>query len=218
MTVFLRSSPRRLAFASLLGVSLWFTAGCTLIPEPAPDPTRFFVLTDPGLPADASTPRGTLRVGLRTVELSSYLKSRSLIVRNGSNEISYQDYARWAEPLDAGIARVLRARLAVAPAVKSVYQHPFPFDRGRDFDVSVNVIRCEGVREGDGSFASFAAVVEVIHATSGDVVSRRTFLAPEVPWDGQDYSALAKGLSEAVGQLATQLVEQLPAAAIPSTP
>ncbi len=204
-------SPRRFLLRSLLGLGLWFTAGCSIIPEPAPDPTRFYVLTGPGLPGEVSTPHGTLRLGLHTVELSSYLKSRSLIVRNGRNEIVYQDYARWAEPLEAGIARVLRARLSVAPEVSRVYSQPFPFDRDRDFDVSINVIRCEGVREGDKSVARFAAVVEILHATSGDVASRRTVVTPELPWDGQDYSALAEALSEAVGQLAHQLVDHLPA-------
>jgi len=204
-------SARRFLLGSLLGLGLWFAAGCNLIPEPTPDPTRFYVLTGPGLPADVSAPDGTLRLGLRTVELAPYLRSRSLIVRGGRNEIIYQDYARWAEPLEAGIARVLRARLAIAPAVSRVYSQPFPFDRARDFDVSVNVIRCEGVREGGTSAARFAAIVEIVHATSGDVVSRRMVVTPEVPWDGQDYSALAEALSEAVGQLAQQLVEHLPA-------
>ncbi len=196
-----------LAFAATVAL----TAGCQLIPDPAPDPTRFFVLTGPGLPAATTTAQGTLRLGLRSVELPAYLRSRSLLTRNGRNELAYDDYARWAEPLDDGIARVLRARLAAAPTVERVYAHPFPFNRDRDFDVSVTVIRCEGVRETGNAAARFAAVVEITRAATGTVVSRQTFVTPDAAWDGQDHAALVAALSDAVGKLADAVTAQLPA-------
>jgi hypothetical protein len=202
--------PTRLRAGLACAAVLVLTAGCQLIPDPAPDPTRFFVLTGPGLPAATTTAQGTLRLGLRSVELPAYLRSRSLLVRNGRNELTYDDYARWAEPLDDGIARVLRARLVATPAVERVYAHPFPFNRERDFDVSVTVIRCEGVREPGGSAARFAAVVEITRASTGTVVSRQTFVAPDASWDGQDHAALVAALSEAVGQLAEAVTAQLP--------
>ncbi len=198
---------------------LWFTClaaslaslftGCQIIPEPAPDPTRFFVLTGPGLPSSPGAPEGTLRLGLRTVELPAYLKSRSLVVRNGRNEVVYEDFARWAEPLEAGIARVLRARLTATEAVGRVYAHPFPFDRERDYDISVTVIRCEGTRETPEAVARFAAVVEIVEAKHGNVVSRRVVIAPDLPWNG-DYAGLVEALSESVGHLANEVVAQLP--------
>lgn len=204
------SSVRRLLGPSLLFAGFLFAGGCQLIPEPAPDPTRFFVLTGPGLPASTTSPQGTLRLGLKSVELPPYLRSRSLIVRNGRNEIAYEDYARWAEPLDDGIARVLRARLVVTPVVERVYAHPFPFNRERDFDVSVSVIRCEGTRGPEGSSARFAAVVEITVAGTGTVVSRQTIVAPDQTWDGQDYPSLVEALSASVGRLADAVVAQLP--------
>lgn len=194
----------------LLLVGLATTVGCKIIPDPAPDPTRFFVLTGPGLTAGVSTPSGTLRIGLRSVELAPYLQSRSLIVRNGSNEIAFEDYSRWAEPLNEGIARVLRARLTVTPEVERVYSHPFPFNRERDYDISVNVIRCEGARDSGGAVARFAAVFEISAASDGRVITRKTVMNPDIPWDGQDYPALVAAWSEAVSGLADAIISSLP--------
>lgn len=203
------SLPRTFVFMALAAAAALFSTGCQVIPEPAADPTRFYVLTGPGFPS-VNTPEGTLRLGLRAVELPAYLRSRSLVIRNGRNEIVYEDYARWAEPLDAGIARALRARLTVSPSVVRVYSHPFPFDRARDYDISVSVIRCEGVREAGAAVARFSAVVEISDVASGDVVSRRTIVTPDIAWDGQDYAALVEALSSAVGRLADEVVSQLP--------
>jgi uncharacterized lipoprotein YmbA len=150
-----------------------------------------------------------LRLGLRPIELPAYLKSRSLVVRNGRNEVIYQDFARWAEPLEAGIARVLRARLTATPEVGQVYAHPFPFDRERDYDISVTVIRCEGANEAPDAVARFAAVVEIVEAKAGKVVSRRVVAAPDLSWDG-DHAALVEALSTSVGHLANEVVAQLP--------
>jgi uncharacterized lipoprotein YmbA len=207
----LRTAARRSRFAPTLALAavLVFSAGCQIIPEPAADPTRFFVLTVPDR-APVSAPEGSLRLGLRAVELPAYLKSRSLVVRNGRNEIAYQDYARWAEALDEGIARVLRARLVSSPAVARVYSHPFPFDRARDFDIGVSVIRCEGTRGADGDVARFAAVVEIVESATGNVLSRRAIAVPDQPWDGTDPAALVEALSTAVGRLADDVVAQLP--------
>ena len=64
----------------------------------------------------------------------------------GENEVEFRDYRRWAEPLDAGVARVLRARLLASPDVAQVYAEPFPADQDRDFDVSVEVTQVRGAR------------------------------------------------------------------------
>ncbi len=191
----------------VLGLGLLLLAGCDVIPAPQADPTRYYVLSDSGpAPAEASVGPG-LRLGLRSVELAGYLKSPDLIVRRGPNELAPQDYARWAEPLDSGIARLVRDQLRADPAVSRVYQQPFPLDADRDYDVSVAVARCEG---GAGS-AHFAATVEI--STAGDnphLVARRTFLAPDAAWDGRDFGRLAGLLSADVQALGKDIVAALP--------
>lgn len=199
-----------LGFASALAM---LAAGCNLIPPPQPDATHYYVLSGPAL-TDTSGPRpgGKLRLGLRTVELSPYLRKSTIVVRRGTNELIYNDDARWAEPLEAGLARALRAQLSSVPAVARIYAPPFPVDQERDYDISVNVIRCEGALDSAGAASvKFSAVLEITSVKSpGLIVARKVFTAPDTAWDGKDYGALAASLSEAVAALSHEVTAVLP--------
>jgi len=189
--------------------------GCNLIPAPTADSTRYYVLASPQLGAAGTQPStGTLRLGLRNVELAAYLKKGSLVVRTGENEVSFPNDARWGEPLEQEILHTLRAQLLAAPTVGRVFMQPFPFDEKRDYDVSVRILRCEGVLAGGGKGATqFVATVEIMRSgTAGEVVARKRFVAPESPWDGKDFARLAAELSVAVGALSQEVVATLPVA------
>ncbi len=205
--IFLRCLGLLLAGALLGG------AGCSIVPEASSDPTRYYVLTSPGAQENvAKEASGTLRIGLRAIELSPYLKKGTLVVRKGTNELVYNDYARWAEPLEAGIGRTVRTQLQAAPAVARVFAHPFPFDQERDYDVSINVIRCEGLESHEGgAVARLVVAVEITTAGAhSQVVVRKVFRAPDVAWDGKNYGALAEALSASVGALAEDVAAALP--------
>jgi uncharacterized protein len=197
---------------SLLTLAL-LLGGCSgLIPSPQTDPTRYFVLTGPPpAPAAAS---GSLRLGLRKVELSAYLKSPDMIVRQGTNELVLQDYARWGEPLDAGIARLLQERLQAAGGVGRVYLQPFPLDTDRDYDVAVTVLSCEGTGRG----ARFAATFEITRSGDAHLVARRTFVAPDAAWNGKDFAELASLLSADVSALGQEMIGALPTAPAAGAP
>jgi len=200
-----------------LSAAVLLAAGCNVVPAPEADMTRHYVLTSP-VP-EPGPAAGSLRLGFRSVELASYLGTRDIVLRNGTNELVLQDYARWAEPLEAGIGRILRMQLASAPAVGRVYPQPFPLDGERDYDVSVSVLHCEGGTPAgmiSHPTARFSAVFEISTVgTSPKVVARRAFTAPEAAWDGRDYARLAELLSEDVARLGRDIVAALPPAAEP---
>jgi uncharacterized protein len=198
----------------LLALCLSLTGCGGLIPPAQTDPTRYFVLTGP--PLAPAAVGGQLRVGVRTVELASYLKSPDMIVRQGTNELALQDYARWGEPLDAGIGRLLLERLRASAGVGRVYAQPFPLDADRDCDVSVTVLRCEG-GTGPGS-ARFEATIDLTKASDGRLLARRTFVAPNAAWDGRDFARLAALLSADVDALGQEIVAALPASAPAGSP
>jgi uncharacterized lipoprotein YmbA len=205
-----RLPARALTCASL---GLLFT-GCNIIPAPTADSTRYYVLTGPALAGVSPQPvAGALRLGLKNVELAPYLKKGSLVVRTGMNEVSFLDGARWAEPLEQEIMHTLRAQLLATPTVGRVFLQPFPFDEPRDFDVSVRILRCEGVQNSLGAKATaqFAATVEITRiGADGGIVTRKRFVAPESIWDGKDYAQLASQLSVAVAALSEEVVAALP--------
>jgi uncharacterized lipoprotein YmbA len=142
-------------------------------------------------------------LGLRNVEVAAYLRSRSLIVRKGENEVEFREYARWGEALDAGLARTLREHLLTADTIAQVVVVPFPLELVRDYDVAVRVLACEGDRDGR---VYFRAAWELWSVGAGaDIVERGDYVASGVTWDGRTEASLAAGLSRAVAMLGAEI-------------
>jgi len=203
---------RLLAPCAVIGL-LAILAACNVVPPPQDDPTRYFVLSDPAGQAVQAPAAGAFRIGLKSVRLESYLKRREMVVRTGGNEVEFRDFRRWAEPLDAAIGRVVRMRLVGAPEVAQVYAEPFPPDQERDFDVSIDVRRCEGSQDPSGKFsASLSATIEISTAgASPRVVARKLFSAPAGAWDGRDFGQLASLLSVDAAALGQEVIADIPA-------
>ena len=204
--------------------------GCDVIPAPQADATHFYVLSGPTVTSEvitgpmasnaAASSRGArrsvatrgLRLGLRSVEVAGYLKTRSMVVRSGTNELVLEDLQRWAEPIDEAIGRVVRARLLANPAVGRVMPQPFPFDAERDYDIAISVVRCEGgTKDATHAVARFAAVIEITTADANPlVVAHDVFVAPDAAWDGHDFGQLAALLGEDAAALGQEIVSSLP--------
>ncbi len=189
-------------------------AGCSIVPQPQADPTRYYVLSGAELPADGEVrrPEGRLTLGLRAVEVSPYLNGKEIVVRTGENEVAFQAFSRWAEPLEVSVGRLVAARLASSDAVRRVYRQPFAFEARRDYDLTLRIARCEGVRRPDGATAAeFACSVELTEpGPGGALVWRRRFVAPEAAWDGRDFGQLARALSGQIEALADEVLATLP--------
>ena len=205
---------RRLSVLGLLSSVILGLAGCSLVPAPKTDPTRYYVLT--GQSADAPRPDkvdGALVLGVKRIEIAPYLNGKDMVVRERGNEIVYQSFSRWAEPLTTSITRTVAGNLARAGTVERVYAQPFPFDVARDYDVAIRVFRCEGERKDGKGVASFSALVEVTESKpAGAIILRKVFTAPEAQWDGKDFGTLASVLSEQVAALGAEIIGALPAA------
>lgn len=189
-------------------------AGCKIIPDASIDATRYFVLNGPTTTLVASAhPTGTHQIGLRPVELPGYLRNhKDMVVRTGANELRFQEFALWAEPLEAGINRALKENLLATDKIGGVTTYPFSIDIRRDYDVVVRILNCEGLKTSDTTHvARFAAAYDIIASgASGQVVVRRTFTAPDLAWNGTDFAALARLLSEATAKLSEDIAANLP--------
>jgi uncharacterized lipoprotein YmbA len=191
--------------AALLAASL--LAGCS-ITKPKEDPTRFYVLRSPEASSSGTSNSAVSkrwRVNLRPVEIPSYLKPATIVVRMGSNEISYADFHRWAEPLDQAIARVCKETLARTPTVDNVSlgaRAPAEID----CELTVRLLACEGIQEKGGAASiRFRAAWELRTLGHQALLRREVFEAPATTWNGTDYGQLAERLSTAVNQLAQTL-------------
>jgi uncharacterized lipoprotein YmbA len=208
----MNSSTKNLVRALACSVLLVGLAGCNIVQPAQEDPTRYFVLSDPASSAPATPSASAARIGLRAVRVESYLKRHEMVVRSGENEVQFKDYRRWAEPLDASIGRVLRARLLESGDVSQVLTEPFPFEGQRDYDVAIDVRRCEGIIDASGKYGvGFTAVIEVSSTgTDAKVVARKLFVAPPEAWDGSDYDRLASLLTADVSALGQEILATIP--------
>ena len=204
---------QRLAFVLLLGsIASFAFEGCALL-RPHADPTRFYVLTVPSAPLKSAVGGDfkRWRVGLRPVEVESYLRTKFIVVRTGTNEIHFADFDRWAEPLDQGISRVLKETLGSAQNVESVALNSHG-DASLDYEVTIQILACHGMRVPTGkSSIRFAATWEVQAVGTNSIeIKRGSFTADAADWDGNNYSQLATQLSAAVAVAGKTLAADLP--------
>ena len=194
------------ALGSACGLLL--LAACNIIPEAQTDPTRFYLLSTPAAAAAAETETKAPAVHLRPVELASYIKSKPMIVRRGDNEIEFREYARWGEPLELGIGRVLRQELlargaagaVLAPGMRTV-------DVDYDYELTVRVLACEGGADGT---VIFRAVWELSTGSAAPkIVAHGDFHPADIKWDGKTEASLAAKLSEAVAALSGEIAAAL---------
>lgn len=191
----------------LLLVGSLVGAGCSVIPPAGADPTRFYVLSAAPASATKSESGEGLVLGLRSVDVAAYLRSRSLVVRQNGNEVQFRDFARWGEPLEAGLSRTLKEALIATGSVSQVASVPFSIDVERDLDLSVRVLACEGGADGS---VYFRATWELVNTGAGaGLLASGDFTATGLTWDGQSEATLASALSEAVATLGKEIATKI---------
>jgi uncharacterized protein len=183
-------------------------AGCSL-PQAQSDPTRFYVLSAEASRAAPSSNGAPLPVlYLRDIELASYLRNRPMIVRRGENEIEFREFALWGEPLDLGVARVVREELLARGAVSTVLTSAARREQASaDATLSIRVLACEGVADGT---VAFRAMWDI--ATAGPKPSTAAggeYRPMSLRWDGKTEASLAAQLSQAVAGLADEIAAAL---------
>jgi uncharacterized lipoprotein YmbA len=180
-----RSRLRRLAFSLQLSAFSLLLAGCNLLPEPQPDPTRHFTLS---APTGVTQPGGVV---VRPVEIAGHLRPRAMAVRIADHEVTYLEDVRWAEPLDTALTQLLQAKLAAAPS---------------EWTVKVEIERFELLSH-HGNAVQVAATYQA--TPKGGAPKRGSFTATPRAWDGRDHGALVALLRDAANELGDALAAAL---------
>jgi uncharacterized lipoprotein YmbA len=147
-------------------------------------------------------------VQLQPIEIASYLRVRPLIVRRGDNEIEFREFAHWGEPLEIGVARVVREELLARGAASAVQMAGTRRERSNyDYGLSIRVVACEG---GANGAVVFRAIWELsTTGAKGAVVAGGDFRPGDLRWDGKNEASLAAELSRGVAELAGEIAGAL---------
>lgn len=109
-------------------------SGCGSSPR-----SDYYMLTadaEGGVPDDSR-----LALGVGPVSVPEYLKTRQIVMNRDDHLLELAEYDRWAEPLDAGVSRVVAVNLAVLMGTTKVQIFPWRRDAVPEWAVRINVIQ-----------------------------------------------------------------------------
>jgi len=198
----------------LAPVLLLALAGCFKLARTSPQLAQY-VLGGSAVPtADTPTaPPGQLTVGLRRLQLASYLATPSIVVRRGPHQITTSEFHRWGEELGAGINRTLASQLARHPSILAVAVAPWPTRSRYDYVLQMHMQRFEGVT--DSSTASGEVHVlaswDVVRPADDSVLMRGRAEIRDGRWEAGDYASLVRALDAALAEVARQVGASLDA-------
>jgi uncharacterized lipoprotein YmbA len=119
-------------YSVVLGIAMMLTA-CGSTPR-----SDYYMLS---ANATEMTGTGGPSLGIGPVEVPAYLQRKEMVLNRDRHKLSVNEYHRWAEPLEAGISRVVSLNLAGLLDTHEV--QPFPWRRSAvpDYGISINVVQ-----------------------------------------------------------------------------
>jgi len=189
-------------------------AGCFSLGRNTP-PLQHYVLSAARPPQDQPVSRDLARVtvGVRRLELASYLETPFIVVRRGAQRITFSEFHRWGEDLGGGIARSVAGYLAARAPFPRLDVAPWPLGAQHDYLIHVHVLRFEGMapeassaQEGE---VHVLATWQVIRQQDGEVVGQGTTDYRKGGWRIGDYASLVALLDSGLNALAADLATAL---------
>ena len=172
-----------------------FAAGC------ASASSKFYTLNSTAKGDRTSVENYTVAVG--PVSIPAEVDRPQFTVQISPNRVTIDEFNRWAEPLNSGIARVVAGDLAVLLGTPRVVAVPLPnFDPA--YRVTIDIQRFDSV---PGKSARIEAVWMIRKSAGGVLLSGRTVASEPVTAEGFD--ALAAAHSRALGKVSNDIADAI---------
>lgn len=206
------TNPTSMLLTAVL-VALFGLTGCFSLSRDAPAIQHYVLGSAPQVERVTPTSDVTApTVGLRQPRLADYLDIPFIIVRHGSNRITYSDFYRWGENLTGGINRSVAAHLVERGNFERIDIAPWPAQIGHDYLVSLHITRFEGVLE-DSSATSGEVHVraswEISSPHDTTALSHGTTDFRRSGWSPGNYESLVVMLEAGLSQLSADIIARL---------
>lgn len=193
-------------FAAVLAAGL--LAGCSLL-SPKPDYSQFYVLSAlPASDAPATPPAPDVAMGVFNPDIPAYLDRPQIVARTGANEVTLNDYQRWAEPVAGGFSRVLIQDIALLSGTDHVALFPLTRTFGQEFEVYLMVLQFDGVPGGNVTLRVRWRITGPGGAPN--YVVREAVFTRNSTASTESYQGYVEALSALVGDLAQEIVAEVP--------
>ena len=159
----------------------------------------------------AATPNAALSdvsILVGPVSIPAIVDPPQIVVSKGPNQVSRDEFNRWASPLQNNISRVVADDLASMLGTSRVSLSQQPLNADADYRVAIDVQAFESV---PGEAATLSAIWIVRRTKDGKTQTGRT--AVREPTTGQGYDALAAAHSRALARLSQDIADAIRALA-----
>lgn len=174
---------------------LFFLMGCASTPAP-----RYYTLS---ALAPAATSASGLSVSVGPVSVPAAVDRPQIVVSTGANQVSLDEFNRWAAPLQEGLSVVIAENLAGILATPSVTVFPRESSADANYRVAVDLQRFE-------STPGVSAVMEatwIVRRRDGTVRSGRTSVREAV--QDRSFEALAAAHSRAASRVSADIADAI---------
>jgi len=179
------------AFAIACALAV-LVAGCSS------PPSRFYMLSATAAPGSVQS---KITVAVGPVSVPSTIDRPQIVVSTGANQVSIDDFNRWAAPVQDDLVRVIAENLVAILGTPRVTLYP-TLAADVDFRVQVEVRNFESA---PGRQASLDAVWTVRRTRDGKSETGRTSVREAITESG--YDALAAAHSRGVARLSQDIAD-----------
>ncbi len=172
-------------------------------------PSHFYLLT-PLEKTDSPAQNSGPGIIVGPVTLPDYLLRPQIALRNDANEVTYEEFHRWAEPLLGNFSRVLAENLSRLLDTSRVSLYPGYKTGSFPYQILIDVIRMDA---GSGRQINLVARWSILDRHNNKLLtSNKTSVTR--PVDGNGYKAIVSAQSRAVSQLSQEIAQAISAAAL----
>ena len=206
----------------LVATVLLVLSGCFSLSRGAA-PRQYYVLGSGGQPAPvlSGEAEGAV-IGLRPPEVDEYLRTPFIVVRSGTNRVTFSDFDRWAEDLGRSIQRSLAGHLAAKAPSQRIEMAPWPANVQPEYLIQLHVRNFEGVAPSDPENLEGEAYLlvswEILEAGDETVLLRGVTEAREPGWVVGDFDGLVSLLDDGLATIADDLVAGLDTLSLDTLP
>jgi uncharacterized lipoprotein YmbA len=183
-------------------------SGCISLPNSPLSPSpRFYMLSainQPEVSKKINITPGVI-IGVGPVKIPEYLDRLQIVTKEKQGNLKIDEFNRWGESLDLGLARLIREDLTVKLPRANLILYPWDPSMGIKYQVVAEIVQLDSKLDGDMHFVVQWMIIDVNNSKTV-IIKRSEFRRPILP---QTYSGLAKTLSTASAALSSQIAQAL---------
>jgi uncharacterized protein len=172
---------------------------------------RFYTLSSIQTGQDLSKRQSAIKdavIGIGPVKLADYLDQSQIVTRTSDNQVVKAEFDRWVGPFKDSFINVLIDNIGSLLSTERIYLFPWRKSLPIDYQVTVDVIRCDG-RLGD---AAWLEVRWSIFEGTGKKLLKIDRSSIREPMTGADYGDLVAAQSRALAKLSQEIAEAIQSA------